>query len=200
MFPQSKNMSIVSATCYILVGGILAFFPNMSAQVVSNSVGAIFALLGVVLLTRYFVLDIKKILYCNDFVFGILCILGGLVIIFQTNLILTLIPIVLGFVIVASGLVKLQRAVIAWRIKSSLSSTYVILSSIAILVGIVIMFFLAGKQSQQVLFIVIGLGLIYAGISDLFVLFFLENSFKKAVESSSFTPEKEAIQEDVNVQ
>ncbi|MBW9212598.1 MULTISPECIES: DUF308 domain-containing protein [Terrabacteria group] len=183
MFPESKNMSILSATLYILIGSVMALFPGMSAQLLSISVGLVFVIIGVILLTTYFVLDIDKILYRNDFVFGILSILAGLVIIIQKDLILTLIPIVLGLVIMSSGLMKLQKAVVAHRIKSNQEMTYFILSVVALILGLVVIFILAGHQSQQVLFIVIGIGLIYAGISDLFALFVLENSYKKAVET-----------------
>ena len=42
MFPESKNMSILSAALYILIGTLMTFFPGMSAQLLSISVGAIF--------------------------------------------------------------------------------------------------------------------------------------------------------------
>ena len=168
MFPESKNMSILSAALYILIGILMTFFPGMSAQLLSISVGAIFTVIGIILLTTYFVLDVHKILYRNDFAFGILSILAGLVIIIQKDLILSLIPILLGLVIMASGLMKLQRAVVAQRIQSNQAMTYLVLSVVALILGLVIIFLLAGHQSRQVLFIVIGIGLIYAGISDLF--------------------------------
>ena len=188
MFPESKNMSILSAALYILIGILMTFFPGMSAQLLSISVGAI-------LLTTYFVLDIHKILYRNDFAFGILSILSGLVIIIQKDLILSLIPILLGLVIMASGLMKLQRAVVAQRIQSNQAMTYLVLSVVALLLGLVIIFLLAGHQSRQVLFIVIGIGLIYAGISDLFAIFFLESSYKKAIERIDHSTPVEKIKE-----
>lgn len=195
MFPESKNMSILSAALYILIGILMTFFPGMSAQLLSISVGAIFTVIGIILLTTYFVLDIHKILYRNDFAFGILSILSGLVIIIQKDLILSLIPILLGLVIMASGLMKLQRAVVAQRIQSNQAMTYLVLSVVALLLGLVIIFLLAGHQSRQVLFIVIGIGLIYAGISDLFAIFFLESSYKKAIERIDHSTPVEKIKE-----
>ena len=195
MFPESKNMSILSAALYILIGILMTFFPGMSAQLLSISVGAIFTVIGIILLTTYFVLDVHKILYRNDFAFGILSILAGLVIIIQKDLILSLIPILLGLVIMASGLMKLQRAVVAQRIQSNQAMTYLVLSVVALLLGLVIIFLLAGHQSRQVLFIVIGIGLIYAGISDLFAIFFLESSYKKAIERIDHSTPVEKIKE-----
>ena len=194
MFPESKNMSILSAALYILIGTLMTFFPGMSAQLLSISVGAIFTVIGI-LLTTYFVLDVHKILYRNDFAFGILSILAGLVIIIQKDLILSLIPILLGLVIMASGLMKLQRAVVAQRIQSNQAMTYLVLSVVALILGLVIIFLLAGHQSRQVLFIVIGIGLIYAGISDLFAIFFLESSYKKAIERIDHSTPVEKIKE-----
>ena len=195
MFPESKNMSILSAALYILIGTLMTFFPGMSAQLLSISVGAIFTVIGIILLTTYFVLDVHKILYRNDFAFGILSILAGLVIVIQKDLILSLIPILLGLVIMASGLMKLQRAVVAQRIQSNQAMTYLVLSVVALLLGLVIIFLLAGHQSRQVLFIVIGIGLIYAGISDLFAIFFLESSYKKAIERIDHSTLVEKIKE-----
>lgn len=195
MFPESKNMSILSAALYILIGILMTFFPGMSAQLLSISVGAIFTVIGIILLTTYFVLDVHKILYRNDFAFGILSILAGLVIIIQKDLILSLIPILLGLVIMASGLMKLQRAVVAQRIQSNQAMTYLVLSVVALILGLVIIFLLAGHQSRQVLFIVIGIGLIYAGISDLFAIFFLESSYRKAIERIDHSTPVERIKE-----
>lgn len=195
MFPESKNMSILSAALYILIGTLMTFFPGMSAQLLSISVGAIFTVIGIILLTTYFVLDVHKILYRNDFAFGILSILAGLVIVIQKDLILSLIPILLGLVIMASGLMKLQRAVVAQRIQSNQAMTYLVLSVVALILGLVIIFLLAGHQSRQVLFIVIGIGLIYAGISDLFAIFFLESSYKKAIERIDHSTLVEKIKE-----
>ena len=86
---------------------------------------------------------------------------------------MNLVPFVLGLLIVTSGLVKLHRAVIAARIKYNASFTYALLGVVSIIVGIVVMFFLSGETTQNI----IGCGLIYSGASDLFIQFFLASKF-----------------------
>ena len=111
-----------------------------------------------------------------SYIVGITSIVYGIVSL-TAYFIMDLVPFVLGLLIVTSGLVKLHRAVIAARIKYNASFTYALLGVVSIIVGIVVMFFLSGETTQNIIFIIIGCGLIYSGASDLFIQFFLASKF-----------------------
>ena len=171
MLKHIKWTDVLMALAYVVAGVLLVIFPDISAKYISYIVGITSIVYGIVSLTAYFLADIRETLYNNHFVVGLITIIFGLAVI------VNLVPFVLGLLIVTSGLVKLHRAVIAARIKYNASFTYALLGVVSIIVGIVVMFFLSGETTQNIIFIIIGCGLIYSGASDLFIQFFLASKF-----------------------
>lgn len=187
MLKQLKWSNILLSIAYIIIGILLIIYPDVSANVISYMIGIGLCVMGIVHLTSYFLADVKTSLNNNSFSIGLVCIIFGLVVIVKRNLIMDLIPFILGLIIITSGLMKVQRSVVASRIHYSAALTYAILGAISIVFGIAIMFFLSGETATNILFIVIGCGLVYSGVSDLFVQFFLTkkfNDFIKAFEEA----------------
>jgi uncharacterized membrane protein HdeD (DUF308 family) len=183
MMKQIKWTNVLMSLAYAVAGVLLVIFPNESGNVISYIVGGAAIVCGIVALTAYFLADLKDTLYNNYFVIGLLSIIFGLAIVVKKELILDLIPFVLGLLIVTSGLTKLHRAVIASRIKYDAYLTYALLGVVSIILGIVVMFFMSGKSAQSIIFTVIGCGMIYSGLSDLFIQFFLANKFNAFIKA-----------------
>lgn len=182
MLKQVRWSSAVSSVAFIIAGILMIIYPNISASVVAYIIGIGFLVFGLINIIAYFLLDIHDVLHRNDFVIGLLALIFGLMVILKKDLIADLIPLILGLVIMTSGFTKLQRAVVSRRIGYSNSMIYVILAVISIVFGLVIIFFLNGSTMANVLFIVIGVGLVYCGISDLFANFYLAAKFNKFVK------------------
>ena len=179
MLKQLKWSSVLIALGYIVTGILLIVFPDVSADVISWIIGIAAIAVGIVELITYFLLDVQASFYHNEFVIGVLCIVFGLIVLMKREIIMNLVPIILGLIIIGSGILKVQNAVVAKRIHYDRSSLYLILGIIGIVLGIVIMFFMSGKTAQDLLFITIGVALIYDGGSDLFATLFLANKFAK---------------------
>lgn len=179
MLKQLKWNSVLISLGYIITGILLIVFPDVSADVISWIIGIAAIAIGVVEMITYFLLDVSDAFYHNEFVIGVLFIIFGLIVLMKRELIMNLIPIILGLIIIGSGILKVQDAVVAKRIHYDRSSLYLILGIIGIVFGIVIMFFMSGKTAQDILFITIGVALIYDGGSDLFTTLFLANKFSK---------------------
>lgn len=182
MLKQVKWSSVFSSAAFIVVGILMIIYPNISADVVAYIIGIGFAVFGLINIGAYFLLDVKDTLYRNDFVIGLMALIFGFAVILKKDLISDLIPLILGLIIMTSGFTKLQRAVISKRIGYSNSMVYIILALISIVFGLVVIFFLNGQNMANILFIVIGAGFIYCGISDLFANFFLAAKFNKFVK------------------
>ncbi len=183
MLKQIKWTDVLMSVAYVAAGVLLIIFPNESGDILSYIVGGTSIVVGIVALTAYFLADVKDTLYNNKFVVGLMAIIFGVAIVVKKELILDLIPFVLGLLIVTSGLTKLHRAVIATRIKYDASLTYALLGVVSIILGIVVMFFLSGKSAQSIIFTVIGCGMVYSGLSDLFIQFFLANKFNAFIQT-----------------
>lgn len=195
MLKRVNWQAVLQAFAYIVIGILMIIYPSLSASVASYIIGIAFIVFGGIQLITYFILDIADTLYRNDFVVGLMALIFGILVIVKQNFIVNLIPIILGLLMMMSGFSKLQRAVIAKRIGYSNSMVYVILATISIVFGVMVMFFLSGEAMKQILFIVIGSGLIYCGVSDLFANFFLANKYNEFVKAF----EKKAKEEDQNV-
>lgn len=179
MFKNLKSWSILSAVVMMAIGLVLMIFPGVSLHVVCTVLGIAFIAWGAIRILCYFMLSVDEFMYRSDMIAGLLFILGGVVMLARQNLMLDIIPILLGLVIVISGIAKLQNAVIAKRIGYDGASLYMILALISIVFGFVIMFFLSGTIAAKTLFVLIGAGLVYSGGSDLYVTLFISNKYNK---------------------
>ncbi len=179
MLKNLKSWSILSAIVMIAIGLVLMIFPGVSLNVVCTVLGIAFIAWGAIRILSYFMLSIDEFMYRSDMIAGLLFILGGVVMLARQNLMLDIIPILLGLVIVISGIAKLQNAVIAKRIGYDGATMYMILALISIIFGFVIMFFLSGTIAAKTLFVLIGAGLVYSGGSDLYVTLFISNKYNK---------------------
>lgn len=183
MLKQIKWRSILVGIGYILAGLLLIVYPESSRDLIAYVLGIALVVYGIVSLTTYFVINVKESLRRNEFSIGIMAILAGLIVIFKQNILLDIIPVLLGLVIIADGIDKLQTAVVAKRIGSSQYATYVVLAAVSIVLGLVVMFVLTGAELQKILFVVIGVSLVYCGVSDIFVVLFIADKFHKFLKS-----------------
>ena len=167
---ELKWNSIINSVLMIVLGFILIFYPGLSLGILTTLI-AVLAIVG-----RYFTYDLKESYYRNDFLFGIIAVTLGALILYKPAFFISIIPFILGIVIIFSGFAKLQDGIDAKRLGYSNSLLYIILAIIDIIFGIVILFDPFG--AANVMFIIIGFGLIYSGISDLFVTFYLSKKFK----------------------
>ena len=190
MLKQLKWSQILMSVCYIILGVLLIIFPDISGKVISYVLGGSAVVYGIVNLTIYFLLNVKDSLYRNEFIIGIASIVFGLLVILKSDIIVSLVPLLLGLIIMFSGFINLQKGVVAYRIGYNRSMVYVLISAVSIIFGIAIMFFLSGKTATEVLFMVIGAGLVYSGGSDLVATLVLANkmnAFIKAFEQNGPT-------------
>ncbi|MBR3350368.1 MAG: DUF308 domain-containing protein [Solobacterium sp.] len=181
MLKQIKWSAIGLGAGEIAAGILLVMYPALSSDVICYLIGVGACIFGLICLVRYFLMKLEDSLFSNDFVIGVMALLFGMIVMIKKDLIIGLIPIVLGMIIVFSGFMKLQRAVAAFRIRFENAVWYACLGFVSIIVGFVIMFLLSPSQTQDLIFRVIGGGLIYCGISDLVTIFFLASRFNRYV-------------------
>lgn len=171
-----KWNSIISSILMIVLGILLLLFPTLSLSVLVTMIGITACVGGLFSIIRYFTMDLKESYYRNDFLIGIVVMTLGILILFKPTFFISLIPLILGIAVLFSGFAKLQDGIDAKRLGYKDSLLYIILAIIDIIFGIVILFDPFGAAS--VMFMIIGIGLIYSGISDLYVTLYLAKKFK----------------------
>lgn len=95
----------------------------------------------------------------------------------------TLIPFIVAIVIIVDGFVKLQDGIDAKRLGYDKSYIYVIFAAISIIVGLIAMFNLV--ETSNLLFQVLGVGLVYCGVSDFISVIFIAKRVQKFVEEKN---------------
>ncbi|MCM1102998.1 MAG: DUF308 domain-containing protein [Clostridium sp.] len=167
---------IISSVIYVALGVILLIWPEMTAKNICYVVGVICVAVGIVNLIDYIRKDYSVDAYRYNLVYGLVFVLLGIVIFVKVETVISIIPFLLGFAVTISGLLKFQNAVDLIRMKYSGWGIVMIVSILNIAFGVVLI--MNPFTSAMILFICIGIGMIYSGVSDLIATIMLSRSIK----------------------
>ncbi len=182
MLKELKWSSVYTGIAYVVLGVLFIIFPDLSASVISYLIGGGLIIAGIVEMLMFYFMDITHAMFRNEFIIGMVLAVAGLVVIFMRDAIIALIPVLLGLLIVASGVSKLQKAILAKKVGYEGAWSYIILASVSVFLGLLIMFYLSGHAVRDLLFVVIGASLVYSGCSDLYATFFVTKKFHHYLE------------------
>ena len=182
MLKNIRTSALISAAMYILAGLLLIFYPEISVTVVCKILGICVLAVGILKVMNWFILDLRSSLMRNDLLYGLIAVIVGIVILTRQEMLLDFIPLVTGLIICISGLGKLQSSAIAVRIGYSNALIYFLLSIVSIVFGVWVMFFVQGMFAAKTVFMLIGAGLLFSGLSDLFVTVFLSAKYTSYVK------------------
>ena len=177
MFKKIKWNVILSSVIYVIIGVLLIIWPEIMTKNICYVVGFFSIAIGIVNLIDYIRHDIVMNDYKYSLVIGLVFILVGIFIFTKVEMIMSIIPFILGLVVTISGFMKFQNAIDLIRMKYSGWGAVLFISALNIAFGIVLM--ANPFTSAIVLSICIGIGLIYSGVSDLIATIMLSNSIKK---------------------
>ena len=169
---EVKWQNLIGNAIYIILGIVLLVFPEATATTFCYVIGIAAIVIGVFTILIYLFREVQKNYYRNDFVLGSMEILLGAVVLYKAELVVSLIPYILGILIVFSGILKLQTTIDIRRMRVGTELLFFILSMVGIVWGIVMILdpFRAFMEDQifalKLLFIFIGIGLLFSGISD----------------------------------
>ncbi len=175
------DMITSSAICVVL-GAVLIFFPDAVNDMISYVIAAAMFLVALIEFYNYFKKDIKSEFYRNDLVFGVVALVAGFILLAKVELIKSLIPIVLGAFIIVSGVKKLQNALDLIRLKLSGWKSLLVLCAINIIFGVIMV--VCALQTAKVITALIGVGLVYSGVTDIFSVIWVSRNAKKSCDAN----------------
>lgn len=176
IFKEMKWNLILTACICIVAGLILIFFPEITAKTLALALAIFLLGLGLVRVITYFARDPQLGLFQYDLVMGLIYILAGLFILFRTNEIISLIPFLLGFVVTISGILKLQNSINLLRVKDRMWPIILVLAALNIIFGVVLL--LNPFEAATTLIILLGIALLYSGLSDLITVFLVSHRIR----------------------
>ena len=157
---------IALSLAFVAIGVIFLIYPAEVQTTACYMIAALLIIVGVISLINYLRKDITGMLYRYDLVVGLSAILGGILVILKIDQLVALIPVVLGFLVTISGILKMQNSVDMLRLGHGTWHVAFALAIINIIFGIVL---LINPFSADIQKILLGIALIYSGVTDLFV-------------------------------
>ena len=189
--------SIISSVSLIALGILLIFQSEVTIITISYIIGSILIALGVIAAIR-FIKHIKDISRSDlDIIYGIVCIILGVVVIENPEAIASVIPFVLGLIIIVNSATKLQYSFELKKEKNDLWLSTLILSIIMVICGIVLIF--NPFKGAVLLTRIVGIFILIYSILDLTSTIVINNTFNKIKNSiEESVTEAEVLDEKTN--
>ncbi len=167
--------SIISAISLFAFGALLIVQSEASIITISYIIGAILIALGVIAGLRFFKSkDTKNDL---DIIYGVVCIILGIVVIKNPEAIASIIPFIIGFVIIVNSATKLQYSLELKREKNKLWLSTMLLSIIMLVCGIVLIF--NPFKGAVLLTRVVGIFIVIYAVLDIISTIVIKNTYNQ---------------------
>ncbi len=177
MLKKVKWELVVSSVICVALGLILIIFPNDINVMITYILSAFMFLISAVSFYNYFNKNTKYDFYRNDLVLAVATLVLGIIILAKKDFIISIIPLILGVFIIVSGVKKLQNAFDMMRIGIEGWLPILILAAINIVFGIILV--VNAFEAAKMVTILIGVGLVYSGLTDMFSTLWVPNRAKK---------------------
>lgn len=174
---ERKRGYVGYALMYLVAGLILLACPEITTKTITYSVAVVFVVMGLAQIASYFRMEPDLASTNTGFVTGTIVTLMGVFIFLKSEVVISIIPVILGFLVIVSGTLKLQHAINLYRIKMSGVKVILAFALFNIVLGIITVF--NPFKTVIVLMRVMGIGLILSGATDLFSAFYLAKQFRK---------------------
>ena len=166
--------SLISSVGLSILGILLIFESEATIVSISYIIGGILIAMGVLGIMRYFYSEINSLM---DIIYGVVTVILGLVVILNPQAIASIIPFIIGILIIISSVTKLQYALTLNKYKNPLWKTTLIISIITLIFGLVLIF----NPFAGAVFItkLVGALILLYGILDIISTMTIKKTFKQ---------------------
>lgn len=172
------NYSLSSLVTLIL-GMILIVWPDLSGALMCYMLGGALIIMGVIQLIAYYKGQREGFYFKFNMMMGVVLVLLGIWICARPNIILGLIPVVLGFVLLLHAFQDLSYTI---DIKNAgVERWWVALAATLITFALGIFLILHPLLAFEMAMVYVGIGLVYNGVSD-FVLIILAGYYRRKAD------------------
>ena len=186
MLKELKWEAILTGVLYILLGIVALVIPETMQKTLGYLIGIVLIVAGLISIICYLLRDARENYYHNEFVFGLIGMVLGAAVLYKVEVIISLIPFILGILVLFSGCSKLQDAIDLKRLSYGSWAGMLVVAVINIILGIILI--CNPFKAAIVLFRVLGVGLILSGASDCFSTIYFAEKLRR------FKQEQEAVE------
>lgn len=190
---EMKRNAVITSTIYIIVGLVLTLFPASTARTIGYAFATVILIAGLGFLYRFVVKDAAYSFVGNELVIGTVLVLASIFVFVRVESVVSFIPVLLGVVVMVSGITKLQNAIGLQKMRYQGSTAVLIFAVLNILFGIVLVF--NPFSAVTTLIMLIGLGLVFSGVTDLITTFWIAKNIYKVGKGAPIVMEGREIEE-----
>lgn len=161
---EIKWDALLTGLLYIVLGIVTLVIPETMMKALGYLIGIVLIVGGAVSMISYLLRDAHQNYYHNDFLHGLIGIALGIIVLNKVEFIISVIPFLLGLLILISGCSKLQDVIDMKRMEYG--NWAVMLALAAVNVGLGALLVCNPFQSAVLLFRLLGLGLVFSGLGD----------------------------------
>lgn len=172
-----KRDFVLLSVAYLVLGILLLVFPGGSGKVVCYVCAAILCVFGLTYLVSYFARGAQNSLLRMDFAIGLIALLVGIYVFARPEVVLSILPVVLGVVMIVDGIVKLQKALDLARIRDSYWLLLLLLAVLTAVLGVLML--VDPFATAEALIMFIGISMIVGGVSDLWTAFCISRRLRR---------------------
>jgi len=181
--------SIISSIALIAFAILLIVQSEATIMAVSYVIGGILIAIGV-LAELKFIRNVKENPTSMEIIYGAVCVILGVIVITNPQAIASVIPFVIGFIVIINSVAKLSYSLELRKEKNELWLATLVLSIIMTICGILLIF----NPFQGAIFItrIVGIFILIYAVLDLISTFVIINTLKKMQVIVAKTEVKEA--------
>lgn len=176
-FQRAKSGAIFTGVVLCIAGAVLLFFPEALTKMVTYLASILLLCMGIGQIIGYFRTSPGEGRYGGGLVAGVCLVVAALVIFFRSDVVVSVIPVILGIIIVLSGVAKLQNAIDLARLKARQWTTALAIAILNLVFGVIIIF--NPFSTAMALLQFVGIGLIYSGLFDVISILYLSKQMKE---------------------
>lgn len=182
MLKKIKSNMILSSGLCAALGVVLVLWPGLSVQLVCKAVGVVLIVCGLLRLISFFIEHDSSMYTQSNLILGIVFAVVGIWIVANPGRVLSLIPIIVGILIVIHGISNLQQALTLCKSKYSRWWLALLLAVLTLGLGILLIF--KPFAAIDTVVMLIGLFLIYDGISNIWIVSRVAKTVKMAKQEA----------------
>lgn len=192
LLKKVKWDAILSSLLYVVLGIVTLIIPETMIKTLGYLIGILLILVGAVSMICYLLRDNSLNYYRHDFGYGLVGIAVGILFLYKVEWIISLVPVILGILVLASGCGKLQNVIDMKRAGYGNWAAMLILAVINVIFGVILI--VNPFDTVILLFQLVGAGLIFSGVTDCITAVYVAGRLKKFVDrmevvDSSFVEE-----------
>lgn len=177
---QMKWDVILTSLLYVVLGVAVLVMPDTMLRTLGYLIGAFLIVVGAVSMICYLLRDAHQNYFRNDFVYGLVGIAVGIIVLYKMDKIMELVPIILGVLVVASGCRKLQDVIDMKRMEYGNWVVMLVIATVNVVFGVVLV--IKSSEVAEFLFQLVGVGLIVSGVTDCVVACYFAGKIKKFID------------------